>query len=143
MKNIFIRSLQQGNTDVALLFVRVSIAALMLTHGVPKMAMLFSDEPIVFASVFGMSQSLALALTVFAEVFCSLLILVGFGTRLFTIPLIVTMATAAFYFYGADSFSKKELPLLYLIGLLTILIVGAGKYSLDALVVKRHKILAR
>lgn len=138
MKNIFNQSLQQGNTDVALLLVRVSIALLMLTHGLPKLAKLFSDEPIAFASVFGMSQSLSLVLAIFAEVFCSLLVLVGLGTRFAAIPLVLTMAVAVFYIHSADPFSTKEMAVLYLLGFLFILIVGGGRFSLDAVVAKRN-----
>jgi putative oxidoreductase len=132
LKNKFI-----GNTDLALLFIRISIALLMLTHGLPKLAKFFSDEPIVFASVFGMSQSLSLGLTVFAEVFCSILILIGLGTRFAAIPVIITMAVAAFYIHAADPFSTKEMAVLYLLGFTFVLIAGAGKYSLDTVLSKR------
>ena len=136
MKTLFNKSLQLGNTDLALLFIRVSIALLMLTHGLPKLAKFFSDEPIVFASVFGMSQSFSLALTVFAEVFCSMLILVGLGTRFASIPLIITMAVAVFYIHGADPFSNKEMAVLYLLGFSFLLITGGGKYSVDTMISK-------
>jgi len=138
MKTLFNQSLQLGNTDLALLFIRVSIALLMLTHGLPKLAMFFSDEPITFASVFGMSQSLSLGLAVFAEVLCSILILVGLGTRFATIPVIITMAVAAFYIHAADPFSTKEMAVLYLLGFTFLLIAGGGKYSLDAVLAKRY-----
>lgn len=138
MKKILNKSLQLGNTDVALLFIRVSIASLMLTHGLPKLAKFFSDEPIVFASVFEMSQSLSLALTVFAEVFCSILILIGLGTRFASIPLIFTMAVAVFYIHGADPFSSKEIGVLYLLGFSFFLITGGGKFSLDNIIAKRY-----
>jgi putative oxidoreductase len=138
MKTLFNKSLQLGNTDFAVLFIRVSIASLMLTHGLPKLANLLSGEPVVFASVFGMSQTLSLSLAVFAEVFCSILILVGLGTRFAAIPLIITMAIAAFYIHAADPFSTKEMAVLYLLGFFFILIVGGGKYSLDNIIAKQY-----
>lgn len=140
MKTLFNKSLQLGNTDLALLFIRVSIALLMLTHGLPKLVNLFADEPIVFASVFGMSESLSLGLTVFAEVFCSTLILVGLGTRFAAIPIMITMAVAAFYFHAADPFTTKEMAILYLLGFTFLLITGGGKYSLDNVIAKRFLI---
>lgn len=140
MKQVLNKSLRLGNTDVALVFIRVSIALLMLTHGLPKLAMFFSDEPIVFTSVFGMSQPVTLALAVFAEVFCSLLILVGLGTRFAAIPLIFTMAMAVFYIHSADPFSIKEMATLYLIGFTFLFIMGGGKYSLDNIIRKRFLI---
>ncbi|WP_339698092.1 hypothetical protein [Algoriphagus aquimarinus] len=59
--------------------------------------------------------------------------MLGFKTRLATIPLMITMLTAAFVAHAADPFGRKELPLLYFIVFLFILIFGAGKFSLDAL----------
>lgn len=137
MKQIFTRSLQHGGIDAALLFVRVGIAALMLTHGLPKLGMLLSSDPIEFPGVFGMSAPLSLGLAVFAEVFCSALLLVGLGTRFAAIPLIITMGIAAFYVHAADPFSNKEMAILYLIGFLFLLITGAGKYSFDNFISKR------
>lgn len=137
MKLLFNKTLEPGNTDAALLFIRIGIAVLMLTHGLPKLGKFFADEPIAFASVFGMSPSLSLALAVFAEVFCSILILIGLGTRIATIPLIVTMAMATFYIHSADPFSIKEKALLYLLGFSFLFITGGGKYSLDHSIGKR------
>lgn len=137
MKEVVKRSLQHGNIDAALLVVRVSVALLMLTHGLPKLAKLFSDEPIVFATILGMSPALSLVLAVFSEVICSLLLLVGLGTRLASVPLIVTMAIAAFYYHAADPFSDKEMAILYLVGYIALFIAGAGKYSVDNVIARR------
>ena len=133
MKNMIEKSLLPGDPDLGILFVRVSIGVLMLTHGLPKMAQLFSDQPVAFVGVFGMSVTLSLALAVFAEVLCSLLIFAGLGTRFAAVPLIVTMATAAFLIHAADQFAKKEMALIYLAGYIFLFIVGSGKYSLDHL----------
>lgn len=121
------------STDVALLVVRVTVASLMLAHGLPKLEMLTSGDPSQFPAVFGLSAATSLALAVFAEVVCSVLILVGLGTRLASIPLIITMLVAAFYIHGADPFAKKELAILYLIPYVTLLLTGSGKYALDHL----------
>ena len=137
MKQIFTRSLQHGGIDVALLFVRIAIAALMLTHGLPKLGMLFSSETVEFPGIFGMSATLSLGLAVFAEVICSLLVFVGLGTRFAAIPLIFTMGIAAFYIHGTDPFSTKEMAILYLIGFSFLFIAGAGKYSFDNIIARR------
>ena len=133
MKKLLSVSHQTKNVDFVLLVLRITIAALMLTHGLPKMEALVSSEPIQFASVFGSSPALSLGLTVFAEVFCSILIMVGFGTRLAAIPLIITMAVAAFMIHGADPFGKKEMAILYLLVYVVLFIAGSGRYSLDSI----------
>ena len=137
MKKLLSVSHQTKNVDIVLLVLRITIAALMLTHGLPKMEALLSGEPIQFVSVFGLSPAVSLGLTVFAEVFCSILILVGFGTRLAAIPLIITMAVAAFIIHAADPFGKQEMAILYLAVYVVLLIAGSGRYSLDRLLTNK------
>lgn len=137
MKKFMSVSHQTKNVDIILLVLRITIAALMLTHGLPKMNALLSDEPIQFAAVFGFSPAVSLGLTVFAEVFCSVLILAGFGTRLAAIPLIITMAVAAFLIHATDPFGKQEMPILYLLIYVVLLIAGSGRYSLDGLLANK------
>jgi len=137
MKKLLSVSHQTKNVDIVLLVLRITIAALMLTHGLPKMEALLSGEPIQFVSVFGLSPAVSLGLTVFAEVFCSILILVGFGTRLAAIPLIITMAVAAFIVHAADPFGKQEMAILYLAVYVVLLIAGSGRYSLDRLLTNK------
>ncbi len=137
MKKLLSVSHQTKNVDIVLLVLRITIGALMLTHGLPKMEALLSGEPIQFVSVFGLSPAVSLGLTVFAEVFCSILILVGFGTRLAAIPLIITMAVAAFIVHAADPFGKQEMAILYLAVYVVLLIAGSGRYSLDRLLTNK------
>src|SRR5687768_4117092 len=101
--------------DLMLLLLRVGITSLMLTHGLPKLMSLTAGEPVAFLSVWGMSPALSLSLVVLAEVACSLLLLVGFVTRLAVVPLIVTMMVAVFSIHAADPFARQELGLLYLL----------------------------
>ncbi len=131
MKKLFSVNNTSNTTDLAILVARVGIATLMLTHGIPKMMMLFSGEPVQFLSVMGLSAELSLGLAVFAEVFCSLLLLAGFATRLATIPLIITMLVAALLIHAADPFTKQEPALQYLIVYIVLLFTGSGKFSID------------
>ena len=128
-------SVNQNSTgvDLALLTARLGIAALMLTHGLPKLLMLLSGGPVQFPPVMGMGAELSLGLTVFAEVFCSLFILVGFATRLATVPLIITMLVAVFFIHAADPLAKQEPALQYLLVYLVLLFAGSGRYSVDRL----------
>ena len=133
MKKVFSVNSTSSTTGIALLIARVGIAALMLTHGIPKMMMLFSGASIQFPSVMGMSPGLSLGLTVFAEVICSIFILAGFGTRLATLPLIVTMLVAALLIHAADPIGVKEPALQYTLVYTILLFAGSGKYSVDYL----------
>ena len=103
----------------------------MLTHGTPKLITLFGSEEIAFADPFGMGMEITLAFAVFAEFICSILVILGLGTRLAAIPLIITMFTAAVIIHASDPFQRKEMALFYLLVFTVLLITGAGKHSLD------------
>lgn len=123
----------RGNTEFyhgQLLLLRVGAGLMMLTHGFPKLQKLLSGQ-FNFADPFGLGEAISLGLAVFAEFFCSILVILGLGTRLAVIPLLITMFTAVFIIHAGDPFGKKELALMYSMVYLALLIGGSGKYSLD------------
>src|SRR5690606_10661840 len=115
MKYIWNTQKNEKVLDLVLLIIRVGVGLMMLTHGIPKFQKFLAEEPVQFAQVMGMSASMSLALAVFAEVFCSVLIILGLGSRLAAIPLIITMAVVVFHIHGADPFAKQEMHLHYLL----------------------------
>jgi putative oxidoreductase len=135
----FSSNLQFLNIDFTLLITRIGVGVLMLAHGIPKLQKFFNDEPIKFKSVLGMSSELSLSLAVFAELLCSVLIIIGLKTRLATIPLIITMLIAVFIVHINDPFAKMEKALLFLLLYIVLLFGGSGKYSFDRWVINRGK----
>jgi len=95
--------------------------------------MLFSGAAVQFPPVMGLSAEVSLGLAVFAEVFCSVLLLAGFVTRLAVLPLIITMLVAALMIHAADPFAKQEPALQYLLVYIVLLFTGSGKFSTDYL----------
>lgn len=138
MKKILNVPYSPKTIHLALLVTRVVIAALMLTHGLPKLGMLLSGEPVQFPGVMGMSPGFSLSLAVFAEVVCSVLLLTGFGTRLATVPLIITMVVALFTIHASDPFAKQELVIHYLLAYVVLFFTGSGKYSVDYLLQRQR-----
>lgn len=106
----------------------------MLTHGIPKLSRLFAEGPVRFSEVMGMSAGLSLSLAVFAEFLCSLLIILGLFTRYAAFVLTCLMVIIAFVVHAEDGLSRQELPLLYLVGFVAVLLSGGGHYSLDQLI---------
>ncbi|MES2591949.1 MAG: DoxX family protein [Bacteroidota bacterium] len=137
MKTIFNPGSYQKNISLALLLIRLAAGAFMLTHGWSKLEKAFGTEPIQFSDPLGIGVTASWALTVFAEFFCSFLLLIGLTTRLATIPLMITMIVAAFIVHGDDPFGKKELALFYLLVYIALAIAGAGRYSADNWVFNR------
>lgn len=126
----FFSTNHSNTTSLALLILRIGIAVLMLTHGIPKLDK-FAEEPVQFLNFLGLGTGLSLALAVFAEVFCSILVLLGFATRLAAIPLAIVMLTAITQVHADDPFAKKELPFHYLLVYISLIILGSGKFSID------------
>lgn len=133
-KNIFSPGTYPNNVSIALLILRVVIGTFMLTHGIGKAENLFGSDPIQFADPIGIGVTASLALAVFSEVFCSILIIIGLATRFAAIPLLITMLVATFIVHINDGFGKQEFALLYAVIYSTIAIIGAGKYSIDYII---------
>ena len=131
MKRTFNTDLPGNFEHLALLIFRVLIACLLLTHGFPKLQKLLSGDEIQFMDPYGLGVTTSFVLVVFAEFVCSVLVILGLATRLATIPIIITMATAVIIAHANDPFGVKEKPLLFLVCFVFILIIGAGKYSVD------------
>lgn len=131
MKQIFSSKVLHPEASLPILWLRIVGGGFMLAHGIPKLMKFFADDPIKFADPFGLGATPTLGLTVFAEVGCAILILIGLKTRAATVPLIITMLVAAFVIHGADPFGKKELALMYLAIYLSLFFLGSGKYSVD------------
>ena len=134
MKKIFTTKYNRNLADIWLLISRMSVGALMITHGLPKLQLLFSGNEIMFLDPLGLGMTFSLILVVFAEFFASVLIIAGLGTRLATIPLIFTMFVAVFIFHSGHPFAQKELGMLYILIYFNLLVFGGGKYSADRLI---------
>lgn len=137
------KTLLKNEKDLASLILRVGLGFFMaFGHGLGKLQMLISGD-IQFAALFGLSPTINLTFAVLAEFFAALLVMIGLKTRLATIPVIMTMAVAAFIVHFSDPLfaasggGSKEFAAIYLIGYLGILFLGSGKYSLDALIGKK------
>lgn len=126
------KPVREAHIHFAALLLRASFGLFMLGgHGWAKL-MGFSEQAAGFADPLGIGSVLSMSLAVFAEVFCSLGLIVGFLTRLAVIPPIVTMLVAVLVMHLSAPFARMEKGLLYLIPYLVIFMLGPGKYSVDA-----------
>src|SRR5690606_26430198 len=105
-------------------------------HGYVKLVE-FNERKEEFMDFMGLGGSISLSLAVFAEFFCSILLIFGLFTRLATIPLLVTMLVV-FSVHDWALFGKYELSTAFFLGYLAILALGPGKYSLDYLLLKKR-----
>ena len=125
--------------DIIVFVVRVFVGFAMLSHGFPKLQMLLAGGKIEFFDFMGLGPQISLILTVFAEFVCSILLILGLFTRISLGFLIFTMVIAAFVVHGADPFEKREMSLIYLSVNLLLMVMGAGKVSVDHMIERRKR----
>jgi len=119
--------------STGLLLLRVAIGAFMLVHGWQKV-MGYSAMADKFPDPLGMGSQLSLISAIAAEVGCSVLLIVGLGTRLATLPLAFTMIIALFVIHGDHTWDKRELAAMYLSIYAVIFLTGPGRFSFDELI---------
>lgn len=137
VKNMLLPGKYPDLVSLAILILRLTVGTFMLTHGIGKLFMFFSEDPIIFADPIGLGFTASLVLAVFAEFLCSIFIIFGFATRFAAVPLLITMWVAAFIVHSADPFMIKELAFLYSFVYIALILSGSGRFSLDQLLFRK------
>jgi putative oxidoreductase len=131
MKKFLSTDYSQSAFNLATLLLRVGFGLLIcIDHGLAKL-MHFSNQEAIFFDPFHIGHRWSLVLTLFAEVFCSILLVLGLFTRVAALVLVIEMAVAAVLFHKGQSLSLHEPALLYLAAFFSILLVGPGRISVD------------
>ena len=124
--------------NISLLLFRVIISCALMTHGYGKLIRLI-DGNIWGRTHFIFNEEVSMALVVFGEFFAPLFVVIGFGTRIFAIPIIYTFCVIVFDVHWEDSFGKMEKGLMFLVSYISIFLIGPGKISVDNLIHKKLK----
>ncbi|WP_405411124.1 DoxX family protein [Maribacter sp. Asnod1-A12] len=119
--------------DIGLLILRVTIAGLMLFHGVAKLS---GIDPIKgMVSNIGLPEFLAYGVYL-TELIAPITILIGWRTRIASVLFFFGMIAAMLLAHADTIFAisimgglENELILLYAFGALTIFFTGGGKYA--------------
>ncbi|WP_298120567.1 DoxX family protein [Flavobacterium sp.] len=142
MKKLKLFSVQPLNIDLGLLLIRLIIGLLMGFIGYEKL--IHFNELVVDefwaknVSFLGMNGAIPLALTVFAEFFCSVLLIVGLFTRVSSFFLLFCMGYIFTVIFPGAVLDKGEhgyefnTAFIYFMIYLGLFFTGPGKYSLDA-----------
>lgn len=121
---------QTENLSLIILVLRLFAGLMMIPYGWGKIVKY--DQYVVdfFGDPIGIGMLPSLWLTIFAQVGCSVFLLVGFQTRISSLILAFNMLIAVKYHFF-DPFSVKALPMLFLGLYLVLLLLGGGKYTID------------
>lgn len=123
---------------IGFFILRVGIGASMLTHGIPKL-IYFGDRVAHFPDPLNIGNEWSLGLAIFAEVFGTGALMLGFLSRFAALNLLVTMVVAARLGFEAKGFVGAELATVYGVIYLAIIFLGPGNLSIDYLLYKKTK----
>ena len=135
MRKLLSTNYSSGAFNTAMLFLRITAGGLMLVHGYDKMVH-FNETVSHMMNFIGIGSKATTALVIFAEFFCSMLLILGLFTRLACVPLIICMSVALFMASNGDFLGKGQLAALFLICFIVLLFLGAGKVSIDSMIGK-------
>lgn len=144
MKNLFVWLFSGNNPQgkqlsFAILFFRIFSGLMMIPYGVGKIEKFDEYTVDFFGDPLGIGMIPSLLLTIFAQLVCSLFLIAGFQTRISALILAFNMAVATkFHFF--DPFSIKALPILFLGMYCMLVMLGGGKYSLDACLFRKQEL---
>jgi len=150
-KFLFDCGTRDSTASLGILALRVMTGAMMLFgHGIPKIQGYAKMKDSFFVPDFFplklMSPAISLMACISAEAIAAALIIFGLATRPAAFVLGFCMVVAAFEVLGSAPWfmapgvsAAKEPALLYLIPLISIILTGAGAWSVDAALYKEGK----
>lgn len=136
MKKLLSIRYSAGAFNFSVFLLRLVFGILLLVnHGYDKLIN-FSEKQNTFYSFMGLGSRISLILAIFAEVFCSLFIVLGLFTRLAAIPLVITFLVIIFGANAGGSLKDIESGLLYFSAFFFLLLCGPGRISIDGMINK-------
>lgn len=126
--------------DIPLLLIRIVLAYGFYS---PAMTKIKDINAIVewFQSINMPAPLLNAYLATYTELLGCIFLTLGFGTRLISIPLIITMIVAIKTVHWENGFNASdngyEIPMYYILMLVMLVFSGAGKFSVDYLIGKK------
>ena len=126
-----------NTTHWALLILRIGASFFLMYHGFEKLENLLAGNSADFPDPFHVGARASHGLSVFAEFFCSVFLMLGLFSRFALIVLICNMLIIIFIIHAADPLSDREHAYLFLIPFMSLFLTGPGKFSLDAFLFKK------
>ena len=132
------RSPSPSQVSVGLAVLRIATGAVFLDHGYQKMFKMGIGGVTGFFGMVGVPLPRVMAtLITLLEVFGAVAIIVGFLTRPLALAFALDMLGAIFLVQVKNGFSKFELEFLLLGSAIALFFIGAGRYSIDAIIAGR------
>lgn len=123
-------SIKPLGLDFGLLLLRLSSGLLMMQYGWEKFSR-YGEFVSEFPDPLGVSSSVSLGLTIFAELVCPVFIVLGLWTRIALMPLLIQLVIVVWIVHSGDPLTEREHALSFLVPYLALFLTGPGIYSMD------------
>lgn len=121
--------------NFGMLVLRVVLGILLVSHGYSKLIS-FNTLRYKFLNFLHMGSTISLSLVIFAELVCSIFLILGLFTRFAVIPIIIAMGVVVFIATHGEILGPGERGTMYLAASIAILFCGPGKISVDGMIGK-------
>ena len=121
--------------NVGMLILRVVLGLLLASHGYAKLIR-FGTMRYKFMNFMHMGSTASLSLAIFAELFCSIFLILGLFTRVASVFIIIVMCVVVFVASHGNIFAEGERGAIYIAAALMVLLCGPGKISVDGMISK-------
>jgi putative oxidoreductase len=135
MSKLLSTKYSKGAFNLGMLVLRLGIGILLASHGFDKLTHFATMEP-HFMNFMGLGKTVSLSLAIFAEVFCSVFLILGLLTRLSCIPILILLSVVLLKVTHGNIFGDGQLPALYFAATLAVLFCGPGQISVDGMIGK-------
>lgn len=130
---------QKDQTEAAISFLRIFAGLAMLPYGFGKVANYEALSQNFFGDPIGIGMLPSLWLTIFAQVLCSIFLIVGWQSRFSALMLFINMAVATKYHFFDPFVPTTSLPIIYMCVYAFLIVVGSGSLSIDAILFKKYR----
>ena len=136
MKKLLSTNYTDAAFNFGLFLLRAALGVLLcINHGFGKLTN-FNGLQYNFFDPFHIGHRWSLVLSIFAEVFGSMLVVLGLFTRIAALIIVIELSVVVFLFHKGQPLKQSEDAILYLSGFFCILLIGPGKFSTDGMMGK-------
>jgi putative oxidoreductase len=123
--------MDRHKVSMGLLLLRLFGGALLIHGRSPVWSAMLHGEGGAFSDPFGVGGEFFWMLTLFSELICTILVMLGILTRFTAVPPLVVMVVTALMLPPTTDWAVRETCLLYALPFLALWFTGPGDYSVD------------
>jgi putative oxidoreductase len=123
--------MDRHQVSLGLLFLRLAGGALLIQWRAPQWSAMLNTTRAMVSNPLGISGEFDFFLTLFSELICTILVMLGIFTKFTAVPPLVVMLVMALAMPASTAWSTREIYLLHALPFFILTFTGPGDYSID------------